>query len=69
VEREQLRDRGYSDEAIEHRIARGRLHRVRPRVYAVGRPVDSRKAEWMAADESPHARRRRAKLGIDPGDA
>ena len=49
VERGQLRALGYTDEAVEHRLARGRLHPTRPRVYAVGRPIETREAEWMAA--------------------
>jgi predicted transcriptional regulator of viral defense system len=49
IEHGQLLALGYTQEAIRHRLARGRLHRTRPRVYAVGRPADSRKAEWMSA--------------------
>jgi very-short-patch-repair endonuclease len=45
----QLFELGYTMSAIKHRIARGRLHRVRPGVYAVGRPDLTREGEWMAA--------------------
>jgi hypothetical protein len=40
---------GFSDEAIRHRLGRGRLHRVVPGVYAVGRAGLSREGRWMAA--------------------
>jgi predicted transcriptional regulator of viral defense system len=36
VTRAQLRELGMSDHAIEYRLRRGRLHRVRRGVYAVG---------------------------------
>jgi very-short-patch-repair endonuclease/predicted transcriptional regulator of viral defense system len=49
VTREQLIAVGYSRHAIAHRVARGRLHRLRPGVYAVGRPEITRDGEWMAA--------------------
>ncbi len=49
VEHGQLLALGYSQEAIRHRIARGRLHPTRPRVYSVGRPIETRVGEWMAA--------------------
>jgi len=49
VARPQLRDLGYSDEAIEYRIERGRLRPVFRGVYAVGRPEVSRLGRWMAA--------------------
>jgi very-short-patch-repair endonuclease len=45
----QLLELGYTMSAIKHRIARGRLHPVRPAVYAVGRPDLTREGEWMAA--------------------
>lgn len=45
----QLRELGFSDRAIEHRATRGRLHRVRKGVYAVGRPQLTRRGHWMAA--------------------
>jgi very-short-patch-repair endonuclease len=40
---------GLSRRAIQHRIARGRLHQVMRGVYAVGRPELSRRGRWMAA--------------------
>jgi very-short-patch-repair endonuclease len=49
VAREQLLRLGYSESAIEHRVADARLHRVRHGVYSVGRPELSRHGEWMAA--------------------
>jgi very-short-patch-repair endonuclease/predicted transcriptional regulator of viral defense system len=45
----QLRALGYTAAAIRWRIARGRLHPVRPRVYAVGRSDLTREGEWMTA--------------------
>lgn len=39
---------GFSDEAIQHRLKSGRLHRIVPGVYAVGRPRLSREGRWMA---------------------
>jgi very-short-patch-repair endonuclease len=45
----QLLELGYTVSAIKHRIAKGRLHPVRPAVYAVGRPGITREGEWMAA--------------------
>jgi predicted transcriptional regulator of viral defense system len=49
VARRQLLELGFSAEAIEHRIAKGRLHPVRRGVYAVGWPEMTRKRRWMAA--------------------
>jgi hypothetical protein len=40
---------GFSPKAIEHRLATGRLHRIRPGVYAAGRPRISIYGHWMAA--------------------
>jgi Protein of unknown function (DUF559) len=40
---------GFSAKAIEHRVARGRLHLVMHGVYAVGWPELTRKRRWMAA--------------------
>src|SRR3954453_2587596 len=49
IARRQLLALGYSQAAIRHRIAAGRLHRVLPGVYAVGRPVLTHNGLWMAA--------------------
>jgi predicted transcriptional regulator of viral defense system len=49
VSRAQLLALGFSAEAIAHRIAVGRLHRIQRGVYAVGRPELSRHGRWMAA--------------------
>jgi Transcriptional regulator, AbiEi antitoxin/Protein of unknown function (DUF559) len=49
VARRQLLKLGYSEEAIEHRLAKGRLHRVARGVYAVGWPQMTRERRWMAA--------------------
>jgi very-short-patch-repair endonuclease len=49
VARYQLLKLGYSANAIEHRLAKGRLHPVRRGVYAVGRPAVDRYGHWMAA--------------------
>jgi hypothetical protein len=47
--RQQLLSLGYGRRAIEHRIRRGRLHRVGRGVYAVGRPPNTLRQRWMAA--------------------
>ena len=49
VTHHQLLALGYTPAAIRWRVERGRLHRVRPEVYAVGRPNLTRKGEWLAA--------------------
>ena len=49
VARAQLLMLGLSEDAIEHRLAVGRLLRVRRGVYAVGRPDLSTEGRWMAA--------------------
>ncbi|HXS46504.1 MAG TPA: type IV toxin-antitoxin system AbiEi family antitoxin domain-containing protein [Solirubrobacterales bacterium] len=49
VTRRQLLDLGLSAQAIQHRIAKGRLHRAERGVYAVGRPGLDRPGRWMAA--------------------
>jgi very-short-patch-repair endonuclease len=49
VARAQLADLGLTLRAIEHRLERGRLHRVHRGVYAVGRPHLTRLGELMAA--------------------
>lgn len=46
---EQLEDLGFTRAAIRHRLERGRLHELWPRVYALGRPEVSRKGRWFAA--------------------
>lgn len=45
----QLLTLGYSADAIRHRLATGRLHRLWPGVYAVGRPELTRFGWWRAA--------------------
>jgi hypothetical protein len=47
--RQDLKSLGFSDEAIKHRVHRGRLHAIVRGVYAVGRPHLSREGRWMAA--------------------
>lgn len=49
VSRRQLLALGFGEEAIEHRLAKGRLHRISPGVYAVGWPGMTRERRWMAA--------------------
>lgn len=49
MSRQQLLGLGYSRQAIEHRLASRRLHRVRTGVYAVGRPEVTPHGRWMAA--------------------
>jgi very-short-patch-repair endonuclease len=49
VSAQQLAGVGLSRRAIQHRIARGRLHPVMRGVYAVGRPELARQGWWMAA--------------------
>ena len=49
VSREQLVGMGMHPQAVKRRIASGRLHPVRPGVYAVGRPELTRHGVWMAA--------------------
>ena len=47
--REQLRELGFSREAIQHRLRQGRLHPLARGVYLVGWPQLTRERRWMAA--------------------
>jgi very-short-patch-repair endonuclease len=49
IARFQLLEFGYSRHGIQSRIKQGRLHRLWPGVYAVGRPDVDRFGRWMAA--------------------
>jgi very-short-patch-repair endonuclease len=49
VSREQLLAYGFTSHGIVHRLEKGRLHRVTPGVYAVGRPELTQHGRWMAA--------------------
>src|SRR5436190_11777972 len=49
ISRRQLLDLGLSSDAIAHRLAAGRIHRVHRGIYAVGRPGLSQRGYWMAA--------------------
>lgn len=49
VTRSQLTTLGLGAEAIQHRLASGRLHRLMRGVYAVGRPDIGQRGRWMAA--------------------
>jgi very-short-patch-repair endonuclease len=49
VARRQLLGLGLDAQGIQHRLRRGRLHRVEQGIYAVGRSELSRKGWWMAA--------------------
>ncbi len=49
VTRGELRQLGFSDSAIDRRVAAGRLHRLHRGVYAVGHDVLTRRGRWLAA--------------------
>ncbi|MFN8216082.1 MAG: type IV toxin-antitoxin system AbiEi family antitoxin domain-containing protein [Solirubrobacterales bacterium] len=49
ISRRQLTALGYTQKAIEHRLATGRLHPLRRGVYAAGRREVGEKGRWMAA--------------------
>ncbi|NLT05946.1 MAG: DUF559 domain-containing protein [Solirubrobacterales bacterium] len=49
VGRSQLRALGLADDAIDHRLAVGRLHRLHRGAYAVGHPRVPRDGRWLAA--------------------
>jgi predicted transcriptional regulator of viral defense system len=49
VARRQLLALGIGEDAIDHRIAAGRLHRIHHGVYAVGHAKLSVRGRWMAA--------------------
>ena len=49
VSRVQLLALGFSPSGIQRRLTNGRLHPVRPGVYAVGRPELTTEGRWMAA--------------------
>jgi very-short-patch-repair endonuclease len=47
--RRQLRNLGLGEDAIQYRLAAGRLHLLYPGVYAVGHRLIPREGRWMAA--------------------
>jgi very-short-patch-repair endonuclease len=49
VARVQLIELGMNKDAIQHRIERGRLHRLWRGVYAVGRPDVGERGRWLGA--------------------
>jgi very-short-patch-repair endonuclease len=49
IARWQMLELGLSVQAIQHRVAKGRLYRVSRGVYAVGRPTLGQHGRWMAA--------------------
>ncbi len=49
VSRAQLLEMGFTSAGIEHRLERGRLHRVMRGIYALGRPDIPACGRWMAA--------------------
>ena len=75
VERAQLNALGFTNGAIQRRVAAGRLHRLHRGVYAVGHTVLSRNGAYLAAVLAcgPHAllshRSAAALWGLRPSDA
>ncbi len=49
VTRSDLEGLGFSEKAVEHRLATGRLHLISPGVYVVGRPELTPHGRWMVA--------------------
>jgi very-short-patch-repair endonuclease len=49
ITRSQLLELGVRRDAVRHRLKTGRLHRIRPGVYALGSPELTRAGHWMAA--------------------
>lgn len=49
ISRWQLRELGLTDKNIDYRLAKGRLFRLYPGVFAVGQTAMSREGRWMAA--------------------
>ncbi|WP_445148189.1 DUF559 domain-containing protein [Baekduia sp. Peel2402] len=49
ISRAELRSLGLGDDAIDHRLALGRLHRLYRGVYAIGHTITSREGRWLAA--------------------
>jgi Transcriptional regulator, AbiEi antitoxin len=49
ISRQQLLSLGLTQDGIKHRLAIGRLHRLRRGVYSVGRPEVNDYGRWMAA--------------------
>jgi very-short-patch-repair endonuclease len=49
VRREELRGAGWTDRRIRYAVASGRLFEQHPGVYAVGVPVHTDRARWLAA--------------------
>ena len=58
ISHEQLLGAGLTKDAIKHRVAMGRLHRVHRGVYAAGTPDLTRRGRWMAAVLAAHQARR-----------
>jgi very-short-patch-repair endonuclease/predicted transcriptional regulator of viral defense system len=48
IARHQLLAMGLNSDAVQHRVAKGRLHPIHRGVYAVGRPDVTRFGAWMA---------------------